>query len=413
MCSIHLSSVRMSALLGTAILACSGLGKATAGQQNGAHPGPKQKPAAKQVALLSGRRKQAPKPQAETTKTKIGDVTIADFTTSEGVIGSREVRFLGQFTEIEVPDKASNSVLRIHADDIHGTRVGPTDLGSITLSGNVQYRLVQQTGGSERVLEGTAGHAELRRGEHHMEFTGGVRAKLTDAARFGSPATLHTGSLTVAMAAKPFHYSLDGDPTNNDIQFTPLQTSAPKTGAKTGTVTPLGRIHAFGFRSGDLQFGQAMHLQGAETTCEFASPDDLTSWRLQGEQFEGEFVPKKSDLQRATVTQNVRFHITQPSADKKAKTTADGTSSQASYVRSEAGQELIAHGPLKIDFTDPERSDEPLVYNGGRSAVLSVKKVGSSLSYSLIDLNNNQKVRVTPKPFDAGEPKPPTLPKPK
>ncbi len=400
-------------LIGATILCCSEAIHANARQQKRPQPAAKQNVGLKQIAVFSGKRTAAPPPPTEIPKLQVGDLTITGASRSGGVLGTGALRWSGPNTEVEVPDKASKSVLRVHADDIQASRVGKSELGLIVLSGHIRYRLVQQSDEGERVLEGTAGHAEVRRVTHHMEFTGGVHADVTDKARFSGPATLRTGTLTVEMANKPFQYTLEGAAANNDIQFTPLQTTAVKVGAKPTPATPVGTIHISGFRSGDLQFGKAIHLQGAATTCEFGSPDDLTSWRLQGEQFEGEFVPDTSDLQRATVSQNVRFHITQPSADKKAKTMADGTAPQASYVRSEAGQELIVHGPFKINFTDPQHLDEPMLLTAEVSSVLSVKKSGDSLSYDLEDPNHTQKFHIVPKPLEKPKPRPVKPPKPK
>ena len=407
-----LLSGRLLSALGASLLCSMAAQQAHSGRQAGAGHGPARGAGPKQVVLVSNKRGAAPRTQAETPKLQVGDLTISGATKSEGVLGTGALRWTGPNTEIEVPDRASKSVLRVHADDIQASRVGKNQFGLITFSGSVRYRLTQQTDAGERILEGTAGRAEVRRVARYMEFTGGVHAKLTDAARFNGPATLHTGSLTLAMDSRPFRYTLEGAAAGNDIQFTPLQSAAAEDGAK-ATSGALGTIHLFGFRSGDLQFGQAVHLQGAGTTCEFASPDDKTAWRLRGEQFEGEFVPDRSDIQRATVTQNVRFRVKQPSADKKSFTTADGTAPQASYVRSQAGQELVAHGPFKIDFSDPEHSEEPITLTAGQSSILTVKKSDNSLSYALDDPNHTQKFHIVPKPFDVKEAKPTTLPVPK
>ncbi len=413
--------VSLLSSLGASIL-CSGSAIRThAEHQASAPPSAPHPSRLKQIALLSNKRQAAP-PQAEKKKLKIGDVTIADFNTNEGVLGSGEFHLLGPYTEITVPDKASKSVLHVHADDIQGSRIGKIDGGLITLIGNVRYRLVQQSDEGERILEGTAGRAILERTKQHMEFTGGTHATLTDAARFSGPATLRTDSLNVAMKSKPARYTLEGAAANNDIRFTPMQTPTVKAGTKLTAAdppgakpaaTPLGTVHIYSFRSGDVQFGEAIHFQGATTTCEFASPDDKTSWRLQGEQFEGEFVPTTSDLQRATVTENVKFHVLQPSADKKVKTTADGTATQASFVRTKAGQEMLAHGPIRVDFTDPEHLEEPMVLTSGPKSILTVKKAGGSLSYRLDDPEHKPKLDIVPKPFAVDEAKPVTPPKPK
>jgi hypothetical protein len=409
----RLPSSRLLPLLGATLLYAGGAIHADAGQQRRSPSAAKQKVGLKQIALLSGERKAAAPPPTEIPKLQVGDLTITGASRSGAVFGTGASHWTGPNTEVEVLDRTSKSVLRVHADDVQASRVGKNEFGLITLNGNVRYRLVQQSDEGERVLEGTAGRAEVRRVTHHMEFTGGVHADVTDKVRFSGPATLRTRNLTVAMETKPFQYTLEGVAANNDIQFTPLQTPTVKAGTKPASATPLGTIHIFGFRSGDLQFGKAIHLQGAATTCEFGSPDDLTSWRLQGEQFEGEFVPDTSDLQRATVSQNVRFHITQPSADKKAKTMADGTAPQASYVRSQAGQELVAHGPFRIEFTDAQHLVEPMLITAEESSVLSVKKVGDSLSYDLDDPNRTGTMRIVPKPLEKTVPKPTTPLKPK
>lgn len=411
---LSLPSGRLLSWLGATILCCLGSQQAHAGRQNRPQPLSPRGSRPQQVALGARQRPAAPPAPAEIQKLQVGDLTIRGATKSEGVLATGALRWIGANTEIEVPDKASKSVMVVHADDIQASRVGKSEYGLITLSGNVRYRVVQQSSEGERVLEGTAGHAEVRRTAKRMEFTGGVRAKLTDAAHFSGPAILRTGSLIVAMDKQPYRFNLQGSAAENDIRFTPLQSAPPKTtGGKAVAPAPLGGIHIYAFRSGDLQFGEAIHLRGAGTTCEFASPDEKTVWRLQGEQFEGEFVPGTSDLQRATVTQNVRFHVTQPSTDKKTKTTADGKAPQASYVRTEAGQEMIVHGPFTINFTDPEHLEEPMLLTAEQSSTLSVKKSGDSLSYSLDDPNHTQKFHIVPKPFEANEPSPAALPIPK
>ena len=412
----RLSSGRMLSGLGAAALCCSGTHVARAGQQNKLRPDSRQ-PGLKQIAVVSGKRTVPP---TEHLKQQFGDITFVDADKWNVDLGKGTTHWVGAHTEIEVPDKASKSVLYVHADDILGSRVGKMNIGLIVLSGNVRYRLVQKSDAGDRVLEGTAGHAELRRATKLMEFTGGVHTKLTDAEQFRGPATLRTGSLTVAMETKPFRYSLEGVAANNDIQFTPQQAAASKTDSKPASKadgkpappTPLGTFHAYGFRSGDLQIGEAIHLQGAGTTCEFASPDEKTAWRLQGEQLEGEFVPKKSEIQRATVTQNVRYHVSQPSKDKKTQTTVDGTAPQASYVRTQAGQETVVHGPLTMNLDDLQHLAKPAVMTAGQRALLTVKKSGESLSWELIDPDHTQTLQFEPKPFDLEETKPAAPPKP-
>ncbi|MCW3097112.1 MAG: hypothetical protein JWL77_2730 [Chthonomonadaceae bacterium] len=408
----RLSSGRMLSLLGASILCCSSAGNALAGHQNTAKPPSKPGSALKQITLFTRKGKASPPTQEAKPKTQIGDLTISGATKTEGDT-TGAAHLTGPDTEVEIPDKASKSVLFVHADDIRVSRVGKSPYGLITLDRNVRYRLVQKTDSGERSLEGTAGHAEVRRTTKRLELTGGVRAKLTDAARFKGTASLRTGSLQVETDAQPNRFHLDGAAANNDIQFTPLQSPPPKTDGKPAAPTPLGTIHIYGFRSGDLQFGEAIHLQGASTACEFASPDEKTSWRLQGEQFEGEFVPKTSDLQRATVTDNVRFHLTQPAADKKLQTTVDGTASRASYVRSEAGQETLVHGPLHIGFIDPLHLDGPGIVTAEKSATLALKKSGGSFTYSLDDPLHTGKMQFTLKPFEEATSKPatPTVPK--
>jgi len=409
--SLPLSSGRL-VMVSVSVL-CFGLATQTfAGQQSKLSSPAEKKPRAKQVALLSGKRKAAPPPQGERAKSQYGDLSVVSNGVA-GVVGTGDIRWIGPNVEIDFPDKASKSVLHVLADDARVSRVGKSEYGLIKLTGNVRYRVVQQAEDGEHILEGTAGNAILQRTKRHMEFTGGVRAKLTDAARFKGPATLRTGSLNVAMEAKPFRYTLDGTAANNDIQFTPLQTKAPKEGAKAPPPSPLGTIHIFGFRSGELRFGQAIHLQGATTTCEFASPDELTSWRLQGEQFDGEFVPDQSDLQRATVKDNVKFHLVQPTSDKKSKKTADGTAPKASYVRSDAGQEMVVPGPFTVSFGDPVHMEEPMVGSGGQSATLYVKKFEDGLTYHIDDLQHTTKFHTQLKPFEEEEPKPVVPPVPK
>ncbi len=387
------------------MLSAASLSLGSAGQTQSGRKVNLRAPQTRLTALAPRKQAAAPPAQGELPKTQIGDLTISKSLKSEVVLGTGALRWLGPNTEIEVPDKASDSVLYVHADDIQASRVGKVQIGLITLSGNVRYRLVQQSDQGERLLEGTAGHAEVRRVVRRIEFTGGVRVRLTEKARFSSPATLRTGALTLAMDAKPFHYTLNGAAGANDIQFTPLQAAPVKAGAKPKGPIPLGTIHLYGFRTGDLQFGKAVHLQGAGTACEFASPDDKTSWKLQGEQFEGEFVPDSSDLERATVTQKVHFHLMQPSADAKSKTIADGTCRQASYVRSDEGQELVAHGPLNIDFTDPQHFEEPMTLTAESSATLTVKKEGESLSFSVDDPKQTQKLHIVPKTLEESAPK--------
>ncbi len=405
-----LPSGQVLSLLGVSAFFLCAVTQAQSGQKRGTANSVQRTSQSRQVVLLPSKRTAAPPAQGEVQKTKIGDITFSKAQKFEVLPEAGTAHWVGPNTEIEVPDKASSSVLLVHADDILASRVGKTQFGLITLNGDVRYRLIQKTDTGERILEGTAGHVEVRRAARRIDFTGGVHTKLTDAARFSGPATLRTGALTLDMDSKPSRYTLEGGAGGNDIQFTPLQSVPEKVGEKPAAAAPLGAVHLYGFRSGDLQFGKAVHVQGAATTCEFSSPDAKTAWKLQGEQFEGEFVPDKSDLQRATVTDNVRFHVMQPSADKKSKTVADGTASQASFVRTQSGQEMVAHGPLKIDFTDPQHFEEPMTLTAQQSSVLTVKKDGNSLSYALNDPQQTQKIHIVPKPFDVSDSKPATPP---
>jgi hypothetical protein len=397
-------------LLGAGVLCYSGTTQAYAGQQSKTLSAVKIGSAVQQVALVARKGKAAPPPPL---KTQIGDLTISGQTKMEQSFTTGALHLIGTETEIEVPDKTGKSILYVHADDIQASRVGKTEFGLITLDHNVRYRLVQQADSGERILEGTAGHAEVRRTAKRMDFTGGVRTKLTDAARFSGPANLRTGSLTVKTDTPSYRFNLEGAAANNDLRFTPLQAAPPKADGKPAPLAPVGAVHIYGFRSGDLQFGEAIHLEGADTTCEFVSPDTKTAWRLQGEQFEGVFVPKTSDLQRATVTDNIKFHLTQPAADKKAQTVVDGTASRASYVRTKTEQETVMHGPLNVQFFDPQRLEEPGLLTAEASATLNLKKSGESLSYSLDDPNHSAKIHFIPKSIDADEAKPKAPPVPK
>jgi hypothetical protein len=413
MCTPYLSSGRLLSLF-AAMVCGSGASQAGEAQQSKIQPTSRLTAGAKQIALPAAKRQAPPQDQKEVKKMQLGDLKIDAFSKFEGVLGSPAFRFRGPNTEIEMPDKASKSILYVHADDIQGSSVGKSNsISLITLEGNVRYRVVQQSDQGPRVLEGTAGHAVLRRSVQKMEFTGGVRTKLTDPTQFSGPATLRTGSLTVEMDAKPYRYTLEGAAATNDIQFTPLQTPTPKKGEKPGAAVPVGTIHISRFRSGDLQFGQAIHLKGAGTTCAFAGADSKTAWNLQGEQFEAEFVPDTSDFQRATVMDNVKFHLTQPSADGKSTTGADGSAQQSSYVRTKDGQELVTHGPLRVNLLDTEHFAEPGLITAEKSATLSLKKAGDSLSYALDDPKQTAKIRIVPKPLAEEKPKATTVAIPK
>lgn len=397
---------------GVSVLSCCSTHSLSASQQQKIQPA--RTSGSKQIASLPGKQQAAPKSQEETKKLQYGDISIAYFTSMEGLLEGKEIHFKGKKTEIDVPDKASKSVLHVHADDIIGTPTPKGNLGLIKLTGNVRYRLVQQLPEGERILEGSSARAVVQRLERHIEFTGGSHVKLTDAARFRGPATLDTGTLNVFMEAKTYRYTLEGPPGGNDIKFTPLQAPPPvKAGAKPGAPTPVGLVHIFGFRSGDLAFGQAIHLHGAGTTCDFASPDDKTAWHLQGQEFEGEFVPNTTDIQRATVMENVKFHTKQPSAHKKLTTTVDGTASQASYVRSKEGQEMVAHGPLDITLDDPEHFEKPAPFTVGPKAKLVVRKEGDTLHYSLVDPDATFQGNFQPKIAADEDTKPANVPVPK
>ena len=401
--SVVATPCRRNVLTGVSLLCLLLTTQAFAGQSGATRQRVSTVLQARTISLTTRKRTAPPPAQNEMPKTQIGDLTISHVIKMDALLGAGGYRWRGPNTEVEIPDKTSKSVLTVHADDIQVSRVGKNEFGLLTLNGSVRYRLVQKTDDGEHIIEGTAGHAEVRRVTRRMELTGGVRTKLTDAATLDGPATLRTGSLTIAMNANAYRYTLAGGASENDIQFTPIPKAKDPDEEAPG---PLGTIHLTGFRSGDLEFGKAVHLEGGVTTCEFASPDQKTAWSLKGEQFEGEFIPNTSNLQRATVTTNVRFHVMQPSTDKKTKTVADGSSSQASYVRSKKGQELIAHGPLNIDFTDAQHFEEPMNLTAAQSATLSVRKEGESLSFSVDDPKGTQKYRIVPKPFDLSEPKP-------
>ena len=413
MCRIRLPLARVLSLLGASAVCWGGTNSAHAGQQSKTLSTSTQGSSSKQVTLVKSQTAQQP------VKTQIGDVTMSRWNHFDQDLVSGAIHITGTETEIEVPDKASNSILYVHADDIKGSRVGKTEFGLVTLDRNVRYRLVQKADTGERTLEGTAGHAEVRRSSKRMDFSSGVRAKLTDPSRFSGPATLITTKLTVRTDTPSYRFDLQGAAANNDIRFTPLQAETPKADpkaappkadAKPGPLVPVGTVHLYGFRTGDLQFGESIHLQGPDTTCEFASPDTKTAWRLQGEKLEGVFVPKTSDLQRATVTDNVKFHLAQPSADKTGQTVADGTASRASYVRADADQVTVMHGPLNIMFFDPQRLMEPGLLTSEESGTLTLKKSGDGLAYSLDDPSHTAKIHFIPKTVGEDEAKPKTPP---
>lgn len=416
-----LSANRLPALFAAGLLC--GVLQSASGRQSGVPASSPRSSGGRQIALLSGKRQATPQPPKNAkpeppVKTQIGDISISGFKTSGGGFGTRDFHFKGPGTEIEVPDKASRSVLTLHADDIEGTPVGKVDGGLIVLSGNVRYRVVQKTAAGERVLEGTAGHAEVRRTTQHIDLTRGVRAKLVDPSQFSGPATLRTTNLHIAMEQQQYHYTLDGPVAENDVQFTPLQTPKlakdAKKDDKPGPPVPVGKIHVFGFRSGDLQFGQSIHLKGASTTCDFTGPEDGSSWHLQGEELEGEFVSGTSDLQRATAMENVKFHVVHPSTDKKYKITVDGITPQASFVRTEKGQELVTHAPFDIKVNDPQHLEEPATIVSQKSvATLNLRKVGDNLLYELDDDDHSSSVNIHPKHIEEPVAKPAALPGPK
>jgi lipopolysaccharide export system protein LptA len=346
-----------------------------------------------------------PAPTGAVRETRIGSIHISGYTRITGTIGgASSARFLGPRTLIETTEKSSDTAVRLHADDIRASQ--DKNGVQIDLSGSVRCTLIQAEKGGDRVLEGTAGRGVYNQQTRRIELTGGVRTTLTDPTRLNGPGTLRADHLVIDIGAKPYLYTLEGDPGNNDIQFTPLGSKVEKNGAENRT--PYGTTHIFGYQSGSIQIGkgqagQSARFSGPGTTIAIANATDIRRGTFQAERITASFAEDGS-VRQAEAAGSVRYHVERPLPNSSETQVITGTAGRATYNADEALIRLT--GGVQAEIAAPDVLQSPAQVRAGRVLV----KTAQPFRYEVSGGAATNLFRFTPRrPEETPEPGKPAL----
>src|SRR5690242_2174294 len=101
-------------------------------------------------------------PKTEAKRLTLGDVVVSGYTLFKTLPGFKGIHVTGPKTQIIVPDKKTNAVLRLHADDIQTQQEGNDTFAVIHLRGSVRYTITRRTETGTSTVEGTAEQGEYR-----------------------------------------------------------------------------------------------------------------------------------------------------------------------------------------------------------------------------------------------------------
>jgi hypothetical protein len=268
-------------------------------------------------------------PKTETKRVTIGDVQVSGYTLLRTAPGFKGIRLTGPKTLIVVPDKKTNSTLRLHADDIQTQAEKGDTFAVVTMRGNVRYTITRQTQTGTSTVEGTAAQGTYRRTARQIELSGGVRAVVTDEAHLSGPAVIRAARVSADLAAAPVRYEVSGPAEANDIRFTPRQAnSAPPAGATRRRVQ-IGEVHLYNYRTGVFQVGELARFEGPDSTVDVRDAAGKTQARLLADRIEAGFSPTGSALRRADAAGNVRYRAERPAPSGTGTQTLTGTSERA------------------------------------------------------------------------------------
>ncbi|HZO89906.1 MAG TPA: hypothetical protein VFB38_16370 [Chthonomonadaceae bacterium] len=337
----------------------------------------------------SERQPARPAPQSGPKISRFGkDVTITGYTQLKAKADGSGVTILGPNTLVVLQDPRSRSTLRLHADTLTSRKEGTELLGRIDLSGNVRYTITQRTeSGTQRTVEGTAGHAFYRRATNRLELTDGVRAALLDPERLSGPGSLLAGRVTVEIGPGPYRYIIEGS--NNDIRFTPRENAG-----SAGRPQP-GEVHIYGYESGEFVVGQRAQFSGAGTTVDFDNPTDKTHTRFQANRIAAAFTPDHAALSRAEAEGGVRYAIERPAPSGQGQQAVKGTGARVTYDAQSS--QVVLQGRVRADITDSEALLRPARMVADR-VVAFLGTAEQPTHYKMTGEANQTRLRFTPRP---------------
>ncbi|MBC7526298.1 MAG: hypothetical protein H7308_02000 [Chthonomonadaceae bacterium] len=334
------------------------------------------------------------KPAQKQNVVKFGDVTLSAYTRIEGNLNFSNTTVSGTRTLLVIPDKASGSELRLHADTIGVKSTEDSPFEATEMSGHVRYTLTQKTKEGTRILEGTAGHATFRRTTRLIELSQGVDSTLTDAERLAQPGTFRAGKITADLSKSPVLYTLSGNASETDIRFKPKESSG-----KAELKTEIAETHISRFREGSFQVGQTALFRGAETVADFLNPAGKSSGQIKAALVEAKFTETKSRLKSATATGNVRYRLSRLGEDGKAEESLDGTAGEVVYDYLNQMPRYVLKDNVEVTVISPKQIRGPAMFSADRVEIdqlAEVKDKPQSYRYTLTSRPGNALVSFTP-----------------
>jgi len=257
-------------------------------------------------------KKPAPPPAASTEAKRIaiGDVVFTGYVRGSTDFSTKADLF-GPNTMVEVPDKNSKSLLKIHADEMHFLRGKGPGREIVEMHGHVRYAVTQSTPEGERRLNGTAGHGDFHRETHKIALTNGVQCEMTDP-RLDGPGTLRAGKVVVDISSTPYLYTLDGDSGTNDVRFTPRPRDIKK-----NPNGQIGRVHVTQWATGTFQPGKVVSFDGQLVLADLQSRSGAQAGQLKARHIQGDFAPS-GELVKARANEDVHYRMERPISRKLA-----------------------------------------------------------------------------------------------
>ncbi len=328
---------------------------------------------------------------------RYGDVVISAYDRVRGKTDLSGLRITGAKTLIVVPDKASGSELRIHADDIQTQSEGQDTFAVTELTGHVRYTLLQKTQAGTRILDGTSRRATLRRKAQKIELQAGVEATLSDPERLALPGTLKAGRVLADLSQTPTLYLLSGSAEENDLRFRPKERSGAA-----NAKTELQETHLHHFRQGTFQVGQRAQFEGENTTADFLNPLGEAASQLKASSIRALFTAEKSRLKGAAASGDVRFRFSRPADKDRPAENLTGSADEAAYDFLNERPRYVLKGSVNATLVSPKQVQGPARLEADRIEVTQALLQGLDIfHYHVTARPGRGSLRFTPVPAPA------------
>jgi lipopolysaccharide export system protein LptA len=331
--------------------------------------------------------------QNETKRFTIGeDIVVTGYTSGGGKLDLSSTHLRGPNTRIEITEKKTRSKVLLHGDDIDASNISKPQAFTAEMRGNVRYTLTQQTREGERIIKGTAGKAVFHRTNQKIDLTGGVSVDLTDPRLIG-PGILKAGKIVIDISKSPYHYTVEGDDSVNDLKFTPRRVA--KKEDKPGSDSSFGPVHIHHYDTGEFQVGKLARFEGAGTTADLEALPKKTQAQLKAPHMEAIFDDSGAQLLRTEATGGVHYDIARMVAkhegEGETRQQIVGTGGKAIYDVEKGRVDLLEE--VEATLIDPETLLGPAKLSAAGVVVYS-----GPIHYEFTGSNGHSRIQLTPRP---------------